>query len=122
MRVRWSKPSREFVRWIRKGNVSEDSYAFDAFKGGSVPDRFESVPASAWLFENGLKPGARILEHSVPMPNYDGVLTFLLISEEIEDRKGSDSSMEELDPEDFPCNVRDCRAEDSSSPNNFWPI
>ena len=31
--VRWYKPSGEFVRWIRKGNVREESHAFDAFGG-----------------------------------------------------------------------------------------
>lgn len=101
LRVRWYKTSGEFVRWVRKGNVREESYAFDAFEGKPIPATFESVPASAWLFENGLKPDARILEHSVPMPGYDGVLTLLLISEEIEDRSDSDKLLDELDPEEF---------------------
>lgn len=100
-RVRWYKPSGEFVRWVRKGNVREESYAFDAFEGRSVPTKFESVPASAWLFEMGLKPDARILEHSVPLPGYDGVLSLLLILEEIEDRSDSETLCEELDPEEF---------------------
>jgi hypothetical protein len=100
-RVRWYKPSREFIRWVRKGEVRKDSYAFDAFEGKSVPATFESVPASAWLFETGLKSDAHILEHSVPMPGYDGVLTLLLIPEEIEDRCDDETSLEELDPEEF---------------------
>lgn len=85
---------------MRKGNLSPDSYAFDAFEGRPIPHTFESVPASAWLFEKGLKPDARILEHSVPMPTYGGVLTLLLIPEEIEDRT-SESLLQELDPEEF---------------------
>lgn len=100
-RVRWYKPSSEFVRWVRKGNIREESYAFDAFEGRFVPAKFESVPASAWLFEKGLKPDAHILEHSVPMPGYDGVLTLLLIPEEIEERSDSETFLEELDPKDF---------------------
>ena len=100
-RVRWCKPSGEFVRWVRKGNIREESYAFDAFEGHSVPSRFESVPASAWLFENGLKADARILEHSVPMPGYGGVLTLLLIPDEIEKRSDREPLLEELDPEEF---------------------
>jgi hypothetical protein len=99
--VRWYKPSTEFVRWVRKGNIRQESYAFDAFEGRSVPARFESVPASAWLFENGLKADARILEHSVPMPGYDGVLTLLLIPEQIEERSNSETLLEELEPEEF---------------------
>jgi len=101
LRVRWYKPSEEFVRWVRKGSVRQDSYAFDAFEGRPVPATFEFVPASAWLFEKGLKPDARILEHSVPMPSYDGVLTLLFIPEEIEDRGDSEPALEELDPEEF---------------------
>jgi len=100
LRVRWYKPSEEFVRWVRKGSVSQDSYAFDAFEGRPVPTTFESVPASAWLFEKGLKADARILEHSVPMPKYDGVLTLLFITEEIEDGD-HDPVLKELEPEEF---------------------
>ncbi len=101
LRVRWYKTSEEFGRWVRKGNLIPGSYAFDAFHGRPIPTAFESVPASAWLFEKGLKTDARILEHSVPMPGYDGVLSLLLIPEEIEDYGGSDALLEELDPEEF---------------------
>jgi hypothetical protein len=100
LRVRWYKPSQEFFRWVRKGDVRPESYAFDAFQGRPVPTTFESVSASAWLFEKGLMPDARILEHSVPMPSYDGVLTLLWISEEIEDHP-SEPLLEELDPDEF---------------------
>lgn len=99
--VRWCKPSGEFERWIRKGTVREESYAFDAFEGKPVPAAFESVAASAWLFEKGLKSEARILEHSVPMPGYNGVLTLLFIPEEIEASSGHDTLLNDLDPEEF---------------------
>jgi hypothetical protein len=100
-RARWYKASEEFVRWIRKGNLSPNSYAFDAFENKPLPTVFEFVPASAWLFESGLKPDARILEHSVPMPGYDGVLTLLLIPEEIESYSGNETLREDLDPDEF---------------------
>ena len=100
-RVRWYKSSGEFVRWVRRGPVKKESYAFDAFEGRSVPAKFESVPASAWLFEKGLKADASILEYSVPMPGYDGVLTLLAIPERVEDRSDSETLLEELDPEEF---------------------
>jgi hypothetical protein len=60
-RVRWYKPSEEFERWVRKGEVRSDSFAFDAFDGKAVPTSLQSVPASAWLFEKGLHADARIL-------------------------------------------------------------
>lgn len=97
-RTRWYKASDEFVRWIKKGQVSPDSFAYDAFQGQSVPNTLESVPASAWLFEKGLKDGARILEQSRLLPAYDAVLTLLVIPEQIEDWPDHDR---ELDPEEF---------------------
>jgi hypothetical protein len=97
--VRWYKPSQEFERWIRKGEVRPESFAFDAFRGEPVPTSLESVPATAWLFEKGLRNDARILEQSVLLPNYDAVLTWLVIPEEIED--WDDSAARELDPDEF---------------------
>jgi hypothetical protein len=40
-----------------------------------------SLLLSAWLFEKGLKDGALIWEHSVPLPNYGAVLSLLVIRE-----------------------------------------
>jgi hypothetical protein len=100
-RVQWYKPSEAFVRWVRKGQLDPNSFAYDAFHGKAVPAAFESVPASAWLFEKGLRPDARILEHSVPLPGYNAVLTLLLIPEPIEDWEDSDAALEDLDPEEF---------------------
>ncbi len=99
-RVRWYKASDEFVRWIRKGPLSRDTFAYDAFEGTRVPTALESVPAKAWLFEKGLKDDARILEHSVSLPAFDAVLTILVIPEQIEDWRDSDGNLE-LDPEEF---------------------
>ena len=70
------------------------------FKEDQYPARSNLCQRQLWLFETGLKPDSRILEHSVPMPNYNGVLTLLLIPEEIEDR-ASEALLEELDPEKF---------------------
>jgi hypothetical protein len=114
-RVRWYKPSEEFVRWVRNGNVREESYAFDAFEGRPVPPTFESVPASAWLFEKGLKPDARILEHSIPMPNYDGVLTLLFIPEEIEGCADCEHVLEDPDR-----GRKSARSRASHSPSRPW--
>jgi len=100
-RVRWYKASDEFVRWVRKGHLDPNSFAFDAFEGKAVPSSFESVPASAWLFEKGLKSDARILEHSIPLPGYEAVLSLLLIPEPIEEWDDSGTSLDELDPEEF---------------------
>jgi hypothetical protein len=99
-RARWYKASDEFVRWIKKGQLSPDTFAYDAFRGTPVPKGLESVPASAWLFETGLKADARILEQSLLLPTYDAVLTVLVIPEQIEDWSDSEGKLE-LDPEQF---------------------
>lgn len=97
-RARWYKASSEFERWVRKGELSSESFAFDAFRGKTIPTTFERVPASAWLFEKGLRSDAEIMEQSVLLPNYHAVLTLLMIIEEIEEW---DNGEQELDPEEF---------------------
>ena len=99
--VRWYKASDEFVRWVRKGPLNPNTFASEVFAGKTVPANFESVPASAWLFERGLRTDARILEHSVSLPAYDAVLTLLLIPEPIEQWDDSRSPLDALDPVEF---------------------
>jgi hypothetical protein len=100
-RVRWHKSSEEFVRWVRKGELSDDTFAADCFKGHAVPGRLEPVPAGAWLFEKGLKDDARVWEHSVPLPSYDAVLSLLVMREPVEAEAPAE---EELDPNEFTLN------------------
>jgi len=102
-RARWYKSSQEFVRWVKKGPLSPETFAYDAFRGEQIPSALESVPAGAWLFEKGLKPDARILEHSLFLPALDAVLTMLVIPEQIEDWDDGDGHPE-LDPNEFTFN------------------
>ena len=99
-RARWEKSSTEFYRWIRMGELSRETFAYDAFRGEAVPNKLESVPARAWLFEKGLKADARILEHSTSLPSFDAVLTILVIPEQIEEWSDADRRLE-LDPKEF---------------------
>jgi Zn-dependent peptidase ImmA (M78 family) len=100
--VIWYKSSSEFVRWIRKGELSEETFASDCFKRREIPKNLESVPASAWLFEKGVKEGVRIWEHSVSLPNYAAVLSLLVMRESVESHQGFFSAEEsELDPVEF---------------------
>lgn len=101
-RIAWYKSSPEFVRWVRKGELSEQTFASDCFKHRAVPKKLEPVPASAWLFEKGLKDGARIWEHSVPLPNYSAVLSLLVMREPVElDNADLSEKDEGLDPSEF---------------------
>jgi hypothetical protein len=94
----WYKPSDEFERAVEMGPVSPDSFAADCFRGEAVPDHPESVPATAWLYDNKLTEGARIWEESVPIPYYDAALSLLYIREPIEESEEEDA---ELDPAEF---------------------
>jgi hypothetical protein len=100
-RLRWYKASDEFIRWIRKGPLAPETFAFDIFAGKSVPAAFEPVPAVAWLFEKGLRADAQILEHSVSLPAYDAVLTMLMIPERIEEWDEGETFLDDLDPDEF---------------------
>jgi len=86
-KILWSKPSEGFVRWIRKGEVRENSFAAQCYRKQSVPDQLAPVPASAWLYEKGLREGAQIWEQSVGLKNYGAVLSLLVIMEAVEKGK-----------------------------------
>jgi hypothetical protein len=97
----WFQRSKEFGRAVELGSVSPQSFAHDCFCGTSVPTRPEPVPATAWLYEDGLVENARIWEESKPMPFYDAVLTLLYLREPVDHRSDSDEILEELDPSEF---------------------
>jgi Zn-dependent peptidase ImmA (M78 family) len=97
-KARWYKASTEFERYVRLGDLDDQTFAADYFRGESVPDHFESVPATAWFYEQGLREDARIWEHSLWLPNYDATLTLLYIKEPIEHEDEEDPA---LDPEEF---------------------
>jgi len=86
-KILWSKLSEGFVRWIRKGEVRENSFAARCYRKQSVPDQLAPVPASAWLYEKGLQEGAQIWEQSVGLKNYGAVLSLLVIVEAVEKGK-----------------------------------
>ena len=86
-KILWSKLSEGFVRWIRKGEVRENSFAAQCYRKQSVPDQLAPVPASAWLYEKGLQERAQIWEQSVGLKNYGAVLSLLVIVEPVEKGK-----------------------------------
>src|ERR1017187_2381595 len=100
----WYRPSGEFGRSVELGPLAADSFAADCFRNEPVPDHPESVPATAWLYENGLVNGARIWEESVPLPYYDSVLSLLYIRDSIEAQEDPPEEETGLDPEEFTLN------------------
>jgi hypothetical protein len=90
--VRWFKGSQEFARVVRtREQVDKRTFAHDCFSGAATPQSWEPVPANAWL--RGEYGDAKVLERSVSMPFYDGVLTLLWIREPIEPRRDEDDEL-----------------------------
>lgn len=100
--VRWFKGSAEFAQWVRtREQVDKRTFAYGCFLGTAPPRSWEAVPANAWL-GGSYSDDAVVLEQSVAMPFYDGVLTLLWIRDAIEARHDdNDELLEPLDPNDF---------------------
>ena len=71
------------------------------FEKRTTVNGFQPIPASAWLFEKGLKNDAKVWEHSVGLPNDDAVLTLFGHSGPIEEWDEASPNEPELDPEEF---------------------
>jgi Zn-dependent peptidase ImmA (M78 family) len=82
-KVRWYTPSASLVRWVRKGRLHEATLAAGWMRGESLPKQPEAVPAEAWFFEKGLRPGARVWETAIGIPAYGAVLSLLVLREQI---------------------------------------
>lgn len=81
--IRWYKKSTDFDFHVKVGEaLSSHSYAFDFYKGINPPIKPDKVPADAWLAGN-IDKEAEIFEHSLPLPNYNVVLSLLWINEDI---------------------------------------
>lgn len=99
--TRWFRRSEEFNHWIRlREQLDTRTFAADCFRGEKVPDKHESVPASAWL-EGRVSDDARILEQTRCMPSYSGALTLLWIPEPFASDSQDDDTLAELNPDDF---------------------
>jgi hypothetical protein len=103
--IRWFKASEEFMAFVSvKDAVAEGTYAYDCFRGLTVPDDLKSVRAELWLAESKRNPDY-IQEHSIWLPSYDSVLTLLYIEESsIALADPGEEGIEELDPNDFTVN------------------
>jgi Zn-dependent peptidase ImmA (M78 family) len=101
-RAVWYRRSEEFGRAVKTGVLDEGTFAFDCFRGNQVPNQFEPVAASAWLYDDNLKDDAKIWEHSLYLPSYNSTLTLLCLKEPVEIRTDFDEYTDDsLNPEDF---------------------
>jgi len=98
----WFQRSEEFERAVELGPLSPESLVHDYFHARTpLPARPTPVPATAWLYGDGLLENARIWEDSIPMPFYDAVLTLLFLRKPIDLRDHHDPLHEWLDPAEF---------------------
>lgn len=88
-RVRWYTPSASLVRWVRKGRLDEATLAARWLRGEPLPKEPQTVPAAAWFFEKGLKPGAQVWEAAIGLPAYGAVLSLLVLREPIIEGRSS---------------------------------
>lgn len=84
--VKWSKGSKEFQAEfrVRHDACDHSTLAAKCFAGKEVPMGYDLVKADSWLYEGNLCSGAELLEHSISIPAYNAVITFLLANQIIE--------------------------------------
>ncbi|HRI46809.1 MAG TPA: ImmA/IrrE family metallo-endopeptidase [Ignavibacteriaceae bacterium] len=79
-KVVWNSINKSFCySWIPKGyKVNNLSYAYDFFEGKEIPDFPETILADAWFLEDRTyRKDHFLLEHNIPMPRYDAVLSIV---------------------------------------------
>ena len=81
--IKWYQKSSDFNFHVKVGEaVHSESYAFEFFNDGKLPDTTETVPAFAWI-AGRLIEDSDIKESSFPLPRYNTVLSLLWIYEDI---------------------------------------
>jgi Zn-dependent peptidase ImmA (M78 family) len=101
--VVWYRESGELRRAIRVRALDEGTLAHTCFREGTGAEcDGVRVPARCWMYEEGLRDDATLIEWSRAMPRYGGVLTLLYAPDFLEYRTGYEEEDErELDPTDF---------------------
>lgn len=100
-KVTWYWRGTEFPLAVRKGPLDPESFAVDAHAGDSVPDDLESVPATAWLYEDSVRSGARLFEASRALPRYDAVVSLLYAPDPVRRSDPTEDEDDSLDPTEF---------------------
>lgn len=99
--TKWYQGSDEFGRAVKIGFLDKRTLAHDLFAGRTSGETTR-VPADAWLFEQNLRSGALIWEHSVCLRSHGLVLTLLELRDRVEIQTDyDDDEAQELDPEEF---------------------
>ena len=108
-RAKWYVRSENFTLPLPIEELpSQKSWAFKLFSNQDVPDNLVEVPPDAWLNRWDTSGVRRLLEHSVPLPSYSAVLSFLELHAEphVDFDEGSDALLEDLDPNRYDSRLR----------------
>jgi Zn-dependent peptidase ImmA (M78 family) len=100
--TKWYRRSDAFPLYLSKEVLPcGGSIAHRLFEGRDAPGDFVEVPLDSWLDQRDTPKALRVLEHSVRLPYYDGVLTLLWF--QLRDLADEDEppNLEDLDPADF---------------------
>jgi hypothetical protein len=75
--IKWFRRNDNFWLPLRRGKLSNDSFAAQLFTTSSEREQDGAVPADAWLNDEGLPSDAKIWEDSLFMPSYNSTVTIL---------------------------------------------
>jgi Zn-dependent peptidase ImmA (M78 family) len=108
-RAKWYIHSESFeLRLPIPELPSPNSWAAKLFANQKAPDDLVEVPSEVWLNRWDASRVRRVLEHSIPLPSYGAVLSFLEF--ELERGQSSDDEdsglLEELDPHRYDSRMR----------------
>jgi hypothetical protein len=77
--IKWFRRNENFWLMIRRGQLSDRTFAAQLFRESLTRERDGAVPANAWVEDEHLSSDAKIWEESLFMPNYNGTITLLTI-------------------------------------------
>lgn len=78
-RVEWVKKNENFIFFIPKKDLDNDSVAYQLFKNNLNREGEKTVYAETWISDDNLQSDLQIWEESISMPNYNGILTLLTL-------------------------------------------
>jgi Zn-dependent peptidase ImmA (M78 family) len=76
----WKRKERATHLWLNKDQqIHPHSMAWECLQGGNVPGKMESVPVEAWFSHLPFELNAEVMEQSVKLGRFPGILTLLWV-------------------------------------------
>lgn len=82
----WSKKSKGFDYFIKSSgdSIDEESFVWDVFQGENIPEKGESISASAWITDYRVDSDALIYESIFHLSFYNAAFSLIWIDKDIE--------------------------------------